>query len=100
MVDCVDVPVLSQLLLDKVLLVGTMYADTRRQPQPHTHLRSDQTAIGRPLLTAAKVLVEVQEHSRTEKVRILNKKKRSRSSRKPLSAHPLPHPQQKTRKPT
>jgi len=74
MVDRLLVPVLSDLLLDKVLMVGSQ----------------DQTALGRPLLPQAKVRVEVQEHSRTEKIRVLRKKKRSRSSRR-LLGHRQPY---------
>jgi len=66
MVNKLDAPLLSQLLLDKVLLVGT----------------KDYTVIGHPILTKAKVLAIVEEQTKAEKIIVFNKKRKARTNRK------------------
>jgi len=74
MVNTLDAPVRSKILLDKVLLVGT----------------KDQTVIGTPMLTKAKVHAQIEEHSKTEKVIVFKKRGDTKSSRK-RSGHRQPY---------
>jgi len=74
MVNTLDAPVRSKILLDKVLLVGT----------------KDQTVIGTPMLTKAKVHAQIEEHSKTEKVIVFKKRGDTKSSRT-RSGHRQPY---------
>jgi len=66
MTEKLEAPVLTQILLDKVLLVGT----------------KNHTVVGTPLLDKAKVLAEVQEQSKTERIWIYKKTDHKRKKRK------------------
>jgi len=66
MINKIDVPVQTSILLDKVLLVGS----------------TDYTVIGQPMVPSAKVLAIVEEHEKTEKVIIYKKRRRKTYARK------------------
>jgi len=66
MIEEIEAPVQSKILLDKVLLVGTR----------------EHTVIGIPILTKAKVLAQVEEHSRTAKLIVFKKRGDTKSARK------------------
>lgn len=66
MIDQIDVPLQTQIILDKVLLVGSQ----------------EYTVIGQPMVSTAKVLATVEEHEKTEKVLIYKKKRRKTYAQK------------------
>jgi large subunit ribosomal protein L21 len=66
MISRIDVPVQTSIILDKVLLVGSV----------------DFTVIGQPILPTAKVLATVEEHEKSEKVIIYKKRRRKTYARK------------------
>jgi large subunit ribosomal protein L21 len=66
MINRIDIPVQTQILLDKVLLLGS----------------TEYTVIGQPLLPSAKVLATVEEHEKTDKVIIFKKRRRKTYQRK------------------
>ena len=66
MINKIDIPVQTSILLDKVLLVGS----------------TDYTVIGQPMVPSAKVLATVEEHEKTEKVIIYKKRRRKTYARK------------------
>jgi len=68
MVNKLDAPISSEILLDKVLLVGT----------------KEYTVIGTPLLIKAKVLARVEEQSKAEKIIVFFKMDASKTSRRRL----------------
>jgi len=74
MIDVIDAPLQSKLLLDKVLLVGT----------------KEHTVIGTPLLTKAKVHASVEEHSKTEKLIVYKRRGDTKTSRT-RSGHRQPY---------
>eukprot|EP01126_Amoeba_proteus_P050025 TRINITY_DN5876_c0_g1_i3.p1 TRINITY_DN5876_c0_g1~~TRINITY_DN5876_c0_g1_i3.p1 ORF type:complete len:164 (-),score=24.60 TRINITY_DN5876_c0_g1_i3:113-604(-) len=73
MVDVLHLPILSRVLLDKVLLIGT----------------KTQTVVGRPLLNKARVFAEVQEEAKTKKIHVYketnHKHKKRRGHRQPYT---------------
>jgi len=74
MVNIIEAPVQSKILLDKVLLIGT----------------KEHTVIGTPLLTKAKVYASVEEHSKTEKLIVYKRRGDTKSSRT-RSGHRQPY---------
>lgn len=77
-----SVEVLQRILLDKVLLVGTRYAMIPPFQASFNFFSREHTIVGAPLLNRAKVLAEVQEHSKTEKVIIFKKHHHKRKKRR------------------
>lgn len=61
-----NVPVQTEILLDKILLLGS----------------KEFTLIGQPLLTSVKILASIEEHEKSEKVIIFKKKRRQNYQRK------------------
>ena len=66
MINSIDVPIQTSIILDKVLLVGS----------------TDYTVIGQPIIPSAKVIATVEEHEKTEKVIIYKKRRRKTYARK------------------
>lgn len=66
MINKIDIPVQTSILLDKVLLVGS----------------TDYTIIGQPMVPSAKVLATVEEHEKSDKVIIYKKRRRKTYARK------------------
>lgn len=66
MINSIDLPVQTQILLDKVMLVGS----------------KEYTVIGQPIIPSAKVLATVVEHEKSEKVIIYKKRRRKTYARK------------------
>ena len=66
MINEIDVPVQTSILLDKVLMVGS----------------TDYTVIGQPMIPSAKVLATVEEQEQTQKVIIYKKQRRKTYARK------------------
>uniref|UniRef100_A0A6B2LS48 Large ribosomal subunit protein bL21m n=1 Tax=Arcella intermedia TaxID=1963864 RepID=A0A6B2LS48_9EUKA len=65
MVEKLDAPITSKILLDKILMVGTR----------------EHTVVGTPMLTKAKVYAQVEEQSRTEKLIVYMKRSDTKSGR-------------------
>lgn len=73
-VEKLEAPDVGQnIFLQKVLLIGT----------------KEYSAIGRPMLTSAKVLAHVEEQTKADKVRIFKKKRRKRYQRNIGYRHPI-----------
>jgi ribosomal protein L21 len=83
MIEKIDAPLQSRILLDKILLVGTRFVKHRVLSfasflVSHSYWPSNRTfsAVGQPLLTNVKVHAEVEEQTKSAKVIIFKAKRR------------------------